>query len=198
MVDNQTFIDDRKRAIQDSPLSYTFFMTYNFPPFIRDWDYCSDLVSYFLPNAISQEFNLILEVGISGIHREYAKSHNKTIGHAHIIGSSSKKFWNNPDGMKDFLDDRCFDFLQRRRPSLKPSFHQVAQSIRARGRNRTPQMMVPNKVPSEGHKSHSFKCVDYDSELEGVRYIFSHHTIIPYNNPIFDRRRSQRAKKNNV
>ena len=173
---NKDFILDRKRAVQNSPLQHKFFMTYVFPPFITSWEECSQLIGYFLPNALSSHYNLQIEFVLSGIHFEFSNS----IPHFHSIGASSKPFWNDRK-LRPLLDKWCFNLAHRRRSLVMSS-----------------ETMVSNKVAELKEKHSRLRCDPYDPSLEGIRYIFSHHTIIPYDRPVFDRRRSQRRKLKNV
>lgn len=176
IVTSEAFITDRKQAIENSLLQHKFFMTYVFPPFITEWEECSQLVSYYLPNALSSHYNMQIEFVISGTHLEFKNS----IPHFHSIGASSKPFWNDRK-CKPLLDKWCLSLAHRRKGLVMSSKTELS-----------------NMVTELKEKHSRFKCDLYDPTKEGVRYIYSHHTLIPYDNPIFDRRRSQRKKKKNV
>ena len=69
IVTNEAFITDAS----NQSLEHKFFMTYVFPSFITEWEECSQLVGYYLPNALSSHYNMRIEFVISGTHLEFKK-----------------------------------------------------------------------------------------------------------------------------
>ena len=178
IVTSKDFITERKSLIDNHRLQHKFFMTYVFPPFIRDYNECSDLIGYYLPNTMSAFYNCEIDFVISGIPYE----NSNEILHFHSIGASSKHFWTtNHRSLRALLDRGCKSY-----------------ALRTRGLVMSNQTEVANKVSELNEKHHRLWCVDYDSTLNGVSYIHPKHDIVPYNNTLFDRRRSQRKKKKNV
>jgi hypothetical protein len=177
-INHKSFITERKRLIDNHPFQHKFFLTYVFPPYITSFDDCSNLIGYYLPNLMSQFYNCPIDFVVSGI--PYRNS--KEIPHFHSIGATTKRFWG--DGFRSLralLDRGCKSY-----------------SHRTTGLVMSTQTEVANKMVELKEKHHRMMCVDYDSNLNGVSYVFPKHDIVPYNNTLFDRRRSQRKKKNNV
>ena len=166
-ADRIRFLEGRQKLIENSKYENKFFMTYQFPVFVKDWWDCNDLTAYYLPNAISQKFNCILEVVLAGIH---FKSSKKTIPHMHVIGAASKHFFVDVNLLKDYLDERCMQLVSERHPNEKKYMYS---------------------------KGNSLQCLPYNSNQRGIAYVYSHHALVGNYDSIFDRRHSQRRKHRN-